>query len=108
MQSLLDGVKAQLESGTETYPLVVDEAPTLPAIYPRLGVETASDPFIPFSPYSKRPLLTDVAIYLHSSGSTGLPKAIGEPHIALLHYTLFRKLAFRFLQFFYLSHLSEF
>ncbi|KAF7305562.1 PKS-PP domain-containing protein [Mycena chlorophos] len=55
------------------------ELPTLAQMYPLLGRETLEDPFIVY-PRSGKVLLEDVAIYLHSSGSTGFPKPIPMSH----------------------------
>lgn len=69
--------------------LNVEEMPTLPEIYPRLGTEKSSDPFQPFFFY-KKPPMDSVLMILHSSGSTGLPKAI-----AITHDVFIKRLSFR-------------
>ncbi|KAF5349824.1 hypothetical protein D9758_010211 [Tetrapyrgos nigripes] len=65
-----------------TYECVFEEVPGLSDLYPKLGKEKAEDDF---SPLSDLPYLSDedLAMCLHSSGSTGLPKAIRFNHRAL-------------------------
>ncbi|KAG6900035.1 putative secondary metabolism biosynthetic enzyme, partial [Termitomyces sp. T159_Od127] len=77
---LLDGVKAQLATKFE---LIIEEIPTLHDIYPKLGTETIHDPFDRYPAPTTRPHMSDVALYLHSSGSTGFPKAIHQTHLTL-------------------------
>jgi acyl-coenzyme A synthetase/AMP-(fatty) acid ligase len=86
LKDLLDGVKVELETTTPSHELVIEEVPSLHDIFPKLGVETEHDPFTPFVANSK-PKLDEIAIYLHSSGSTGLPKAIPQTHQTLLDWT---------------------
>ncbi|KAE9406882.1 putative aminoadipate reductase [Gymnopus androsaceus JB14] len=75
LQAVVDGLKAELETFDPTYALSFEEAPALHDAYPFLGKETAEDPFTPISAtFSPKDL--DKSIYLHSSGSTGLPKPI--------------------------------
>ncbi|KAK0463067.1 putative aminoadipate reductase [Desarmillaria tabescens] len=65
--------------------------PSLDSIFPKLGLETREDPFTPYvSP--TRFLLTDVAFYLHSSGSTGLPKTIPQTQTSILHWCSFQSI----------------
>ena len=90
LKDLLDGVKAELEATSPLYELVIEEVPSLGDIFPKLGVETEDDAFTPFKTDYK-PKLDEIAMYLHSSGSTGFPKAIPETHQALLHWTSFRE-----------------
>ncbi|KAF5349777.1 hypothetical protein D9758_010224 [Tetrapyrgos nigripes] len=63
------------------YECVFEEAPGLSDLYPKLGKEKAEDDF---SPLSDLPCLSDedLAMCIHSSGSTGLPKAIRFTHRA--------------------------
>ncbi|KAE9406881.1 acetyl-CoA synthetase-like protein [Gymnopus androsaceus JB14] len=75
LQAVVNGLKAELETFDPTYALSFEEAPALHDAYPFLGKETAEDPFTPISAtFSPNDL--DKSIYLHSSGSTGLPKPI--------------------------------
>ena len=79
LQGVVDGLKAELEMFDPTYALSIEEAPALHDAYPHLGKETAEDPFTPISA-TFSPKDSDKGIYLHSSGSTGLPKPILLTH----------------------------
>jgi hypothetical protein len=65
---LADTVKAELSE--ENHPLSLEEFPTLHDIYPRLGRETAADPFEPIAMPPSETFLDEVMVYIHSSGST--------------------------------------
>jgi acyl-CoA synthetase (AMP-forming)/AMP-acid ligase II len=68
------------------FTLLIEEIPTLVYCYPHLGKETHSDPFVLY-PVSKSPRdMDDVILYLHSSGSTGFPKAIPQTNRTVLHW----------------------
>jgi acyl-CoA synthetase (AMP-forming)/AMP-acid ligase II len=54
----------------------LQELPRLPDIYPHLAQESKSDAFQPVSPSAHVKSPNDIVLYLHSSGSTGLPKLI--------------------------------
>ncbi|KAE9392378.1 acetyl-CoA synthetase-like protein [Gymnopus androsaceus JB14] len=71
---VIDAIQSEIQSG-EPYALSTEEAPTLQQVYPHLGKETVRNPFI-VPPPLFFPKENDTAIYLHSSGSTGYPKAI--------------------------------
>jgi len=86
LKDLLDGLKAELQANNPSYELVIEEVPSLHDVFPKLGVETKDDPFTPFKTNYK-PKLDEVAMYLHSSGSTGFPKAIPETHQTILDWT---------------------
>jgi len=86
LKDLLDDVKVELEATTPSYELVIEEVPSLHDIFPKVGVETEHDPFTPFKTNCE-PRLDEIAMYLHSSGSTGLPKAIPQTHQTLLDWT---------------------
>ncbi|KAJ7236069.1 hypothetical protein B0H12DRAFT_1256772 [Mycena haematopus] len=60
------------------YEVSTEEIPLLGQVYPHLGHESAEHTFVPIS-------LDNVALYLHSSGSTGFPKSIPETHRILNH-----------------------
>ena len=86
LKDLLDGVKIELETISSSYELAIEEVPSLHDIFPKLGVETDRDPFTPFNTdYKPKP--DEIAMYVHSSGSTGLPKAIPYEHQTLLYLT---------------------
>ncbi|EPQ52234.1 acetyl-CoA synthetase-like protein [Gloeophyllum trabeum ATCC 11539] len=73
--SIVAGVQAELAS--VDYQLQVKELPSLFDAFPYLGHEKSSDPSIPY-PRLNHSKMDDIVTYLHSSGSTGLPKSI--PH----------------------------
>lgn len=65
---------------TQGAQLAVHELPAFRYAFPKLGQEVAADPFIPYPHPLKCPDLDSPAIYVHSSGSTGFPKAIAHTH----------------------------
>jgi acyl-coenzyme A synthetase/AMP-(fatty) acid ligase len=83
---------SELAASDPGYELSIEEVPAVETLYPRLGKEKGDDAFEPYPPYTTRPPLSDVAMYLHSSGSTGLPKAIPQTHLILIHWVAFREL----------------
>ncbi|KII90242.1 hypothetical protein PLICRDRAFT_40443 [Plicaturopsis crispa FD-325 SS-3] len=76
--SLIEAIRSELAADTEPFELTLTEVPSLSRIYPRLCAERAEDPFIEYPPPKERPLLDDIIYYIHSSGSTGFPKAIPQ------------------------------
>ena len=80
LSDLMKGVKAEIFAKDPTYELSIEELPALDAIFPRLGHEVEEDLFIPYPAVQIRPDLSEVCLYLHSSGSTGLPKVIPQTH----------------------------
>lgn len=90
LQELLEGISVELQKEEPGYQLLVEEIPSLQEIYPNLGHEREDDPFVPCPSQKERPALTDTAIYLHSSGSTGFPKAIPQTYEILIHWASFR------------------
>ncbi|KAJ3731308.1 putative aminoadipate reductase [Lentinula guzmanii] len=89
LKDLVNGVKIELESFGKTndiFDVSFEEVPSLHELYPKLGAETIADPFQPY-PTCPIPLSPhETAMYLHSSGSTGLPKAIPLSHNAMQKY----------------------
>jgi acyl-coenzyme A synthetase/AMP-(fatty) acid ligase len=71
----MDEVSSEVHQLGDQFALSIQEAPTLQELFPYLGKETLNDPFdaTPRAYYAKD---EETALYLHSSGSTGLPKAI--------------------------------
>ncbi|KAJ7855599.1 hypothetical protein B0H14DRAFT_3645801 [Mycena olivaceomarginata] len=84
--SVVDTLSAELSAADLPYDLSIDEIPLLGQLYPHLGEETSRDPFVPYPSPTVRTPLDDVVMYLHSSGSTGLPKCIPETHRTLIHF----------------------
>jgi len=93
LKALLDSIRSELESEEPDYELTVYEIPSLYEVFPKLAQEREEDPFTPFTP-SIQPALTDIAMYLHSSGSTGFPKAIPQTHQIFTHWAAFRTRSF--------------
>ncbi|KNZ74034.1 Linear gramicidin synthase subunit D [Termitomyces sp. J132] len=89
LRSLLDGVQTELAADVLDFELSIEEIPTLDQVYPKLGTETVRDPFECYPTPITRPLLSDIALILHSSGSTGFPKAIYQTHLILSHWAAF-------------------
>ncbi|KAJ7656826.1 putative aminoadipate reductase [Mycena polygramma] len=83
---LVDTVAADLSTLDPPHELTIQEIPLLGQLYPHLGHETSEDSFVPYPAPALRTPLDNVAMYLHSSGSTGFPKCIPETHRNLVHY----------------------
>ncbi|KAJ7144760.1 putative aminoadipate reductase [Mycena crocata] len=86
LADLVDATSADSSNQSSPYALTVEEIPLLGQIYPHLGHETGKDNFLMFPSPVIKTALDDVALYLHSSGSTGLPKCIAETHRNMIHY----------------------
>lgn len=89
LKDLIDDVQQELERKPETaYPLLITEAPNFLELFPELQQgRNAQDDELDILPPPKttsRANLSDIALYLHSSGSTGLPKAIPRTHRDLI------------------------
>jgi len=89
LKPLFDKIQAELASSDPNFALSIEEVPPLLEIYPKLGHENEQDPFEPY-PAGPRPSLDDICIYIHSSGSTGLPKSIPESFRFLIQWGTFR------------------
>jgi acyl-coenzyme A synthetase/AMP-(fatty) acid ligase len=92
LKPLIDQVRAKLASSDPDFVVSIEEVPPLLEIYPKLGHEKEEDPFEPY-PAGPRPSLDDICIYLHSSGSTGLPKTIPQTFWTIAHWSSFRSSA---------------
>ena len=68
------------------FPLSIEEIPTLAQCYPYLGRETYNDTFVPYPALQKPQDMDAVILYLHSSGTTGLPKPIAQTNTIVLHW----------------------
>jgi acyl-coenzyme A synthetase/AMP-(fatty) acid ligase len=93
LKSLVSEIKADLARDSPGFELEVLEMPPVLEIYPKLGKETAQDPFEPYPKPAVRPDANDAVLYLHSSGSTGFPKSIKETYKILAQWASFRKLS---------------
>ncbi|KAJ6568452.1 hypothetical protein B0H10DRAFT_2109334 [Mycena sp. CBHHK59/15] len=87
LDSLLAAVKQEITQSNADFPITIEEAPSLFQIYPNLGSETSDCAFEPYADDASCPSLDGICMYLHSSGSTGFPKAIPETHRALMQWT---------------------
>ncbi|GAW08556.1 Linear gramicidin synthase subunit D [Lentinula edodes] len=88
LKELLQGVENELTTTASpdgAYPVNIEEIPSLQELYPKLGREQQQDPFEPYPAPLSYPKEEDIAIYLHSSGSTGLPKVIALSHSTLIN-----------------------
>ncbi|KAI4521222.1 acetyl-CoA synthetase-like protein, partial [Schizophyllum commune Loenen D] len=74
--------ETKVELGDE-YDLTIEEMPALDLLYPYLAHEKATDAFEPYPEPEVPQKVEDMEIYLHSSGSTGFPKAIGHTHASI-------------------------
>ncbi|KAJ7466248.1 putative aminoadipate reductase [Mycena galericulata] len=82
---LLSELKKHIAEVDPEFVLTVEEVPLLEQIYPNLGAETSSCAFEPY-PNQTRAKLDDICLYMHSSGSSGLPKTIAQTHRALMQW----------------------
>ncbi|KAG5652631.1 putative NRPS-like protein biosynthetic cluster [Sphagnurus paluster] len=82
LKPLIDAVKAQIAGTSLGEELQIEEIPSLTAAFPNLAYETAEHSFEPYPKPANRPSKDDPCAYLHSSGSTGFPKAIAQTHLA--------------------------
>lgn len=63
--------------------LTIEEIPSLTQVYPNLGAEKEDGSFQPYITETSPVSFDSIGLYLHSSGSTGYPKAIAQTHRAL-------------------------
>jgi phenylacetate-coenzyme A ligase PaaK-like adenylate-forming protein len=92
LHDLIEDVKAEIFAKDPTYELSIEEVPALDVIFPRLGVENKTDPFISYPALEIRPSISDICLFLHSSGSTGLPKTIPQAQKTVLNWAASCKL----------------
>ncbi|KAL1743883.1 hypothetical protein HDZ31DRAFT_39972 [Schizophyllum fasciatum] len=71
------------------YGLIVDEMPALRAVYPHLAGGPKNEAFEPYPDAAVAPQPEDVQLYIHSSGSTGFPKAIPQTRASIVGWTRF-------------------
>ncbi|KAJ7489282.1 putative aminoadipate reductase [Mycena latifolia] len=86
LDPLLAELKKHIAEADPDFILTVEEVPLLEQIYPNLGAETSSCAFEPY-PTQTRAKLDDICLYMHSSGSSGLPKTIAQTHRALMQWS---------------------
>ncbi|KAG6824420.1 hypothetical protein H0H92_006932 [Tricholoma furcatifolium] len=86
LKYLLDQVQCQYRA-LSALDFEIMEIPSLYTVYPHLRTDGESPPNL-FSPYPvSRP--DYMCMFLHSSGSSGLPKAIPQTHRALMNWASF-------------------
>ncbi|KAJ7193227.1 putative aminoadipate reductase [Mycena pura] len=83
---IVDALSSGSSTKNPTRGLSIEEIPLLGQLYPRSGHETVDDTFVPYPSPASVAALDSIAMYLHSSGSTGFPKPIPETHRTLVHY----------------------
>ena len=81
---LIEAVQTQLSE--KKYHVQLDELPPLHDVFPTIFGSGETAPVEPFPPPSKPHSMNDNVLYLHSSGSTGLPKPIPQPQNFMLEY----------------------
>ncbi|KAL4260482.1 Adenylate-forming Reductase [Pleurotus pulmonarius] len=86
LKGLFSGIRAEIDRDNGSFPVNTEEIPSLSEVYPCLGRESASDPFSPYPEHPTTASLSSVALYLHSSGSTGFPKVIPLTQAAILQW----------------------
>ncbi|KAL1743867.1 hypothetical protein HDZ31DRAFT_39949 [Schizophyllum fasciatum] len=84
LHALIDALKKELGEG---HALKISEVPPLSAVFPHLAEETAAHDFEPYPASAVTSTPEDVVIYLHSSGSTGFPKAVGHTRASMAGWT---------------------
>ncbi|KAJ7075175.1 putative aminoadipate reductase [Mycena belliarum] len=86
LEPLLAELRQHIAEVDPNFVLTVEEVPSLSHIYPNIGVET---PDCAFEPYQNESHATpdDICLYMHSSGSSGLPKTILQTHRAVMQWT---------------------
>ncbi|KAJ7077650.1 hypothetical protein B0H15DRAFT_789481 [Mycena belliarum] len=83
---LVAGIRKELAQVAPDFDLAIQEVPSFLEVYPNLAAED-SDSASEVYPARPLPLSPeDVCIYLHTSGSTGLPKPIAYSHRILMHW----------------------
>ncbi|KAJ6473938.1 putative aminoadipate reductase [Mycena vulgaris] len=65
------------------FALQIEEVPSLQQVYPNLGAETADFSFHSYPTEVSHESLDEIALYIHSSGSTRFPRAVGQTHRVL-------------------------
>ncbi|KAJ7828944.1 hypothetical protein B0H14DRAFT_3873194 [Mycena olivaceomarginata] len=68
------------------FALDIQEVPSFQEIYPNIGAETPDHAFQPYPKPQISANFNDVFMYIHSSGSTGFPKAVAQTYRAFTHW----------------------
>lgn len=96
LPELKGGILSDIASSDPTWALCASEAPLLGQLFPEYSdvpkIEETTSPSPPSEIIEAGTFnLDDTALYLHSSGSTGLPKAIPRTHREMVNYIKFRE-----------------
>ncbi|KAF8151163.1 hypothetical protein K438DRAFT_2084818 [Mycena galopus ATCC 62051] len=78
--------RLQMHLAEVDFALDIQEIPLFQEIYPNIGAETPGHTFQPYPKSQINPNFDDVFMYIHSSGSTGFPKAVAQTHRAFAHW----------------------
>ncbi|KAJ7642007.1 hypothetical protein FB45DRAFT_738097 [Roridomyces roridus] len=73
---LLARLEQHIKEVDTEFGLAIQEMPSIHEVYPNLGTETSDGSFQPYPGGNFDPNPEDVVMYIHSSGSTGFPKAV--------------------------------
>ena len=79
---VISEIKASLKSDVK-----VEDIPSLHDIFPELSGSFVASPVEPFPQGAQPWSMDDVVIYVHSSGSTGLPKPVAQTQRILLEWS---------------------
>ncbi|KAI0081390.1 acetyl-CoA synthetase-like protein [Panus rudis PR-1116 ss-1] len=83
---LAQAVKAKFDE--KQYDVKIDKLPSIFTIFPQInGNKPDASDITPYPPSAKKPEPNDVVWYLHSSGSTGIPKPIPQTQKIVLQWT---------------------
>lgn len=88
LKPLISGITQLAEQ--DSYHLEVMEMPPLFAIFPCMGHESAEDTFEEYPTISSRPNIGETMLYLHSSGSTGMPKSVRQSFLTMCNWAAMR------------------
>lgn len=80
LNPLISTINDKLRNTSGDFKLAVHEFPSIDEIYPKFANENFKDPFEPIKAPLPDVYKNGIVFYLHSSGSTGHPKAIPSTH----------------------------
>ncbi|KAG8873436.1 hypothetical protein FRB97_006736, partial [Tulasnella sp. 331] len=89
IREVVRGVILQIsEQAARSIPLKVIDAPTFGALFPKHGPAMYQDAEAskPIELLTRKPAMSEVALILHSSGSTGFPKPIRFSHLCIVEW----------------------
>ncbi|KAF9479408.1 acetyl-CoA synthetase-like protein [Pholiota conissans] len=87
LRDLMDSVKEEFKNNDPNYEINITEIPTLYQLFPQFSDSPIADEIDTFvNSYQVVAKPEDIALYLHSSGSTGMPKPIPKSHRILIDH----------------------